>query len=103
ARKDTKMAPRPSCKEQTDDYPRLDCFSQADLIRQHAAASGQRVQGESRRLHLMRIEVDAGLAKRRGQPMRSTRIGQGQLFGKHALVEPRQAPQAEGAAGEHWR
>ena len=42
---------------------RLDGLPEPDLVGQHAAAAGERLEREGRRLHLVRIEVDPGFGE----------------------------------------
>ena len=75
---------------------RLNRLSQPDLVGQHAAAAGERVDGEYRCLQLVRVQVDLGLSHGSHHP----RLPVGHL----ASQLPRHQPLMEAGKGtDHWR
>ena len=71
-----------------DHHPRFDGLAEAHLVGEDAAAVGDRLEGEGRRLELVRVQVDLGLGEGRGDAGQVVaRAAEGQLLGEDALVE----------------
>ena len=91
----TRSRPCPSASELGDHHARLDGLAQPDLVGEHAAAAGQRLEREGRGLDLVRIEVDPGLGERRGEPLGGA--------GRSAAPAPRRAAAGGSASAARRR
>jgi hypothetical protein len=68
----------------------LDGLPQSDLVGQHAAAAGERLEGEGGGLDLVGVQVHPRLGEGAGEPFRRPPATERQLLRQQALVKARQ-------------